>query len=46
MVHICTWCERVTDLHRIEVAWIDEINPEESIVENYCGERCLRRAIE
>jgi len=42
----CHWCERVIDLAHIEVSWVDNINPEESVVEIYCGTDCLRRVIE
>jgi len=41
----CCWCERVIDLASIEVSWIDEVNPKESIVEIYCSTDCLRQVI-
>ena len=41
----CLYCERVIDLASVEVSWIDEVNPEESIVEIYCGHECLLEVI-
>lgn len=42
----CLWCKRVIDLASIEIAWIDEVNPEESVVEIYCSTDCVRKVIE
>ena len=42
---ICLLCERVIDLASIEIAWIDEVNPEESVVEIYCSTDCLKEVL-
>lgn len=42
----CLLCERVVDLAHIEVSWVDNVNPEESVVEVYCGTSCLLKVIQ
>ena len=41
----CQWCERKLNDYYIEMAWIDNIDYEDILIERYCSSQCIRKAI-
>ncbi len=45
MAQCCKLCERVCDLAHVEIAFVDNLDPWESVFETYCSVDCLLKVI-